>query len=85
MQIITRREEKVFAKDADFKFSAVLISAMSETLFFGVGDNNSLKTTTYLLALTDEVRDVCAANAVVEFPLQAIPFVASSRDLRGDK
>ena len=37
---------------------------MSETSFFDVGDYNWVKATTYL-ALIDEVKDLCASNALV--------------------
>ena len=70
MQSITKREAKVFVKDTCFTFFCCF-SAMSETLFFGVGDYNSVKTTTYL-ALTDEVRDVSFHWMLVcQFPVQA--------------
>ena len=47
MQIITKREAKVFVKDTGFTFFCCFI-AMSENLmfFFGVGDYNWVKTTT---------------------------------------
>lgn len=82
MQIITKSEAKVFVKDTDFTFFCCF-SAMSKTLFFCVRDYYSVKATTYQ-ALTDEVRDVCAANVLVSTASQFHSRLPQETYIRGN-